>query len=180
MKNDKLYRMITGALLAALCCVATIAVQIPSPMNGYVNLGDSIVLLSGWLLGPALGGVAAGMGSMLADVFTGYVHYAPGTFLVKLLVAVTAYYVYRVIHKAAKRHGLAARIISGIAAESVMVAGYFGYASLLLGKGWAAAASIPGNLLQGLVGIVASVVLVEVFEKSKVLPGFLTQESVGR
>ena len=26
-------------------------VQIPSPMNGYVNLGDCFVLLSGWLLG---------------------------------------------------------------------------------------------------------------------------------
>ena len=28
-----------------------------------------------------------------------------------------------------------------------MVLGYFGYASLLLGKGWGAAASIPGGLV---------------------------------
>ncbi len=35
-----------------------------------------------------------------------------------------------------------------------MVAGYFGYAALLLGKGIGAAASVPGNLVQGAVGLV--------------------------
>lgn len=173
MKNDKLYKIITGALFAALCCVATIVIQIPSPMNGYVNLGDSVVLLSGWILGPTFGGLAAGIGSMLADVITGYVHYAPGTFIIKALVAMVGYLLYWATRKVVKNHTAIARVISGIVAESVMVVGYFFYASLLLGKGWAAAASIPGNLIQGLVGVVVSVVLMEVLVKSKALPKFL-------
>ena len=41
----------------------------------------------------------------------------------------------------------------------VMVLGYFGYASLLLGKGLAAASSIPNNLVQAAVGIILSVLL---------------------
>ncbi len=46
-------------------------------------------------------------------------------------------------------------LVGGVVSEVIMVAGYFGYASLLLGKGIGAAASIPGNLVQGAVGLVA-------------------------
>ena len=52
MSDKKIRTMVLAAVLAALACVATMVVQIPSPMNGYVNLGDCFVLLSGWLLGP--------------------------------------------------------------------------------------------------------------------------------
>ena len=48
-----------------------------------------------------------------------------------------------------------------------MVAGYFGYASLLLGKGLAAAASIPGNLVQGAAGLAAGLMLMAVMVRSQ-------------
>ena len=51
-----------------------------------------------------------------------------------------------------------------------MVVLYFVYASLLLGKGWAPAASIPGNLMQGLVGIIVGAALYVLISKSKALP----------
>mgnify|MGYP002565466613 CR=1 FL=1 len=79
MNDKKIRKLVLAALLAALVCVATMVVQIPSPMQGYVNLGDCFVLLSGWLLGPWYGFAAGGIGSMLADIFLGYGHYAPGT-----------------------------------------------------------------------------------------------------
>ena len=56
----------------------------------------------------------------------------------------------------------------GVVSEIIMVLGYFGYASLLLGKGLAAAASIPGNIFQGAVGLVVGVLLVTVLERAKV------------
>lgn len=59
MSDKKIRTMVMAAVLAALACVATMVVQIPSPMNGYVNLGDCFVLLSGWLLGPWWGGAPA-------------------------------------------------------------------------------------------------------------------------
>ena len=138
-------------------------VQIPSPMQGYVNLGDCFVLLSGWLLGPWYGFAAGGIGSMLADLFLGYGHYAPGTFVIKGLVALIAALVY-------EKMGCTqvSRIVGGIVSEIVMVLGYFSYASLLLGKGLAAAASIPGNIFQGTVGLVVGVLLVAVLERAKV------------
>ena len=90
MSHVKIRKLVLAALFAALCTVMTLVIQIPSPMQGYVNLGDCAVLLSAWVLGPVYGGVAAGTGSMLADLFSGYAHYAPGTFLIKLCMAFSA------------------------------------------------------------------------------------------
>ena len=44
MNEKKIRKLVLAALLAALVCVATMVVQIPSPMQGYVNLGDC----AGW------------------------------------------------------------------------------------------------------------------------------------
>ena len=52
MRDANIKKLVLAALMAALTYVATSIVQIPSPMQGYVNLGDCIVLLSGWILGP--------------------------------------------------------------------------------------------------------------------------------
>ena len=48
-----------------------------------------------------------------------------------------------------------------------MVLGYFAYASLWLGKGLAAAASIPGNIVQGVFGLVAATVVYNVLSRSR-------------
>ena len=53
-------------------------------------------------------------------------------------------------------------LVSGIVGETIMVLGYFFYASLILGKGLAAAASIPGNIVQGIAGIIVGAVLLPV------------------
>ena len=77
MRDANIKKLVLAALMAALTYVATSIVQIPSPMQGYVNLGDCIVLLSGWILGPWWGAAAGGIGSMLVDLLGGYGHYAP-------------------------------------------------------------------------------------------------------
>ncbi len=83
-------RTVISALFAALVCVTTMLIKVPSPFKGYINLGDGAILLSAWILPPAYGALAAGIGSMLADIFSGYAIYAPATFAIKALVAITA------------------------------------------------------------------------------------------
>ena len=56
MDRRKLLRLVNAAVMMALSCVLTLAVQIPTPSKGYLNLGDCAVLLGGWLLGPVYGG----------------------------------------------------------------------------------------------------------------------------
>ena len=156
MTDMKLRKLVLAALFAALCTVMTMVIQVPSPMQGYVNLGDCAVLLSAWVLGPWYGGAAAGLGSMLADLLS-YPHYAPGTLVIKGLMALVGALVFKALGKKS-----AAALVSGVVSEVIMVVGYFGYAGLLLGKGIGAAASIPGNLVQGAVGLVAGFLLLQV------------------
>lgn len=154
MSDKRIHRLVNAALLAALTCAGTMVIQIPSPTNGFVNAGDSFVLLSGWLLGPWLGGAAAGIGSMLADLLLGYAHYAPGTLVIKGLDAMAAGLLFGALHR---RFG--GQVLSAVSGELVMTAGYFGYTALLLGRGIGAAASVPGNLVQGAVAAVLAILL---------------------
>lgn len=167
-QNKRLYKMVLTALFTAMVTVATMIIQIPSPMQGYVNLGDCIILLAAWLLGPAAGLFAGGVGSMLTDLLSGYAHYAPGTLVIKGLMAVAAALLFTALKakKEDRKSSIIAKLVSGVAAEAIMVAGYFGYACLLLGKGLAAATSIPGNLFQGLVGIAAAMLLHPLLKKA--------------
>ena len=164
MKSTSVRKLVLSALMAALVCVATMVVEIPSPTNGYVNLGDCFVLLAAWLLGPWYGAAAAGIGSMLTDLFMGYAYYAPGTLVIKGLMAVAAALLYRPLQKAAPK---AAMLLSGVVAEVIMVGGYFIYAAAFLGYGAVgAAAGVPGNLVQGAVGLVCAVVLMAALKRT--------------
>lgn len=169
MKKEKfsVRTLVITALFTALTCIATMVIQIRMTVTeGYVNIGDCFVLLGAWVLGPYFGAFAGGVGSALADLLSGYMHYVPGTFVIKALMAIVAAVLYRQI---GKKHNRLGQLASGIAAELWMVLGYFLYAWLLLGKGSAAATSIPGNLLQGAIGIVAAVALIAALRESKAL-----------
>ena len=174
MRASRWSRLVYTALFTALTTVATLVIQVPSPMSGYVNLGDAMVLLSAWILGPVYGTAAAGIGSMLADLLSGYAYYAPGTLVIKCLMAFVAAQVFLVLKDKVKCKHFA-KVVSGLLAEIIMVVGYFGYAGLILGNGLSAALSIPGNLVQGGFGIVVSTVvylaLSQVIKMPKLLKG---------
>lgn len=167
--KEKIKTLVTAALLCALCFVGTMFIQIPTGTNGYIHVGDAFVLLCGYMLGPVWGALAAGVGSALTDMTTGYMLWAPGTFAIKALMALIAYFVFRLVYKASKRHALPAFIAASVVSELFMVAGYFVYAALILGNGISAATSIPANLIQGASGVVISTLIVEIFASNKTL-----------
>ena len=50
--NSNLKKIIMTALFAALACVATMSIRIPTPgTGGYIHPGDAIVILAGIILG---------------------------------------------------------------------------------------------------------------------------------
>lgn len=170
MNFKKIKNLVTAALFASIICAATFVVKIPSPAtNGYFNLGDCFVILAGFLLGPVYGALAAGVGSALADIIAGYVQYAPATFVIKAVMALSVCLIIRLFKN---KNNLLAKILSGITAEAIMVLGYFAYEAAILGYGLSAAGSIISNILQGLVGIVASTVIISAIGKSKTLTDF--------
>lgn len=158
-------KIVMAAMLAALTCVATMIIKIPSPLKGYLNLGDCIVLLAGWSLSPIYGFLAAGIGSALADLFSGYVMYAPATFVIKGVMALIAYFGFELLHK--KIGNLPSQIISGTIAEIWMVIGYFVFEGFLYGFA-PSAVNIPANGVQGVAGLILGCVLIKIFEKNKI------------
>lgn len=84
-KNNKI--IMTGVMMAVIA-IATMIIAIPVPFtNGYIHLGDSMIFMSVLILGWRYGVVAAGVGSALADLFLGYVHWAPWTLVIKGVMA---------------------------------------------------------------------------------------------
>ena len=163
--NTKTKKIVMAALMAALACVATMIIKIPSPLKGYLNLGDCIVLVAGWILSPAYGFLAAGLGSALADLFSGYVTYAPATFIIKGVMALIAFYGFKLLSN--KLGNLPSRIISGVAAEIMMISGYFVFEGFLYGF-VPSLVNIPANGVQGIAGLIIGVILIKIFEKSKI------------
>ena len=143
-RNETIRMLVLSAMFAALCCVTTMLVQFPT-VAGYTNIGEGMCLLAGLVLGPWYGFFAAGIGSGLADLLAGY-------------ALVAALLLQPMLKKGEKIPFWRLALIE-LPSEVIMVAGYFGYKALILGKGLAAAASIPNNLVQAAVGIVLSVVL---------------------
>lgn len=165
-------KIIFAALMAALTFIGSMIIKVPTPTNGYIHPGDGFVLLSGLLLGPIYGSLAAGIGSALSDLIGGYFIYVPATFIIKAATAFVASLVFsavcKLLVKQQKSNNLPALIAAGILGESIMVLGYFIFEIFMLsivnqislhaGIISAIAGIIP-NIIQGIFGIIISTVL---------------------
>ena len=155
--NNNLKKLILAALFAALSCVATMSIRIPTPgTGGYIHPGDAIVILSGVILGPVWGFLAGGIGSALSDLIGGYFIYVPITFIIKGLVALAAGLLYQKVGQNQKSRYIAV-ILGGVADIILVAGGYFVCEFFIYGAG--AAASIPANIIQGVGGLVISCIL---------------------
>ena len=155
--NNNLKKLILAALFAALSCVATMSIRIPTPgTGGYIHPGDAIVILSGVILGPVWGFFAGGIGSALSDLIGGYFVYVPITFVIKGLVALAAGLLYQKVGKTQKSR-YAAVVLGGVADIILVAGGCFVCEYFIYGAG--AAASIPANIIQGIGGLVISCIL---------------------
>ena len=167
MKNIK--KLVFAGLFAALTCVATLVISITLPGGGYFNLGDCVVIVSGVVLGPLFGFFSAGIGACLADVILGYVVYAPITFIIKGVMALVVALFFK------KTKKLIFIALSALCAEVIMVLGYFLYELALYFNIYTAASGVPGNLLQGVVGFVSSMVLIALITKNKAIKKFFIE-----
>ena len=167
MKTTK--TIVFTSLFAALICVATMIIKIPTSLNGYVNLGDGILLLSAWILPLPYGILAAGFGSALADFFAGYAVYIPATFVIKGLMSVVAYLCVKAFAK--RINGTASRIFAAVLAELCMIGGYFLFEGAIYGF-LPSLANIPANALQAVAGVIVGVGLYAFLDKQNVIKHF--------
>ncbi len=148
----------TIGVMAALAAVATMVIQVPTPATqGYINLGDTIVMLSGILFGPVVGSLSGGIGSALADLLSGYGHWAPFTLVIKGVEGLLA--------GIAKGKGKVISLLILAVAGAEMVAGYFVVEWYLYGLG-GALQEVPGNTFQAVSGIIFSYLLAPVIRRA--------------
>ncbi|MBQ3550427.1 MAG: ECF transporter S component [Clostridia bacterium] len=165
MKKNKLFKLCCAAVFAAVICIFTFAFPVPLPNKGYFNFGDCFIIVAALCLGPLWGGVAAGVGAGLADLILGYTFYAPATFIIKWLMAVCCYFVFKAFLKINKRLDILGIALGAITAEIVMILGYFVFEIPLYGLG-VAVADILGNAIQGVIGAVSGSALFGVLYKT--------------
>ncbi len=156
MQKKKTLDITRTAVFAALIFVATQFVKIPM-LLGYANMGDCFVILAGWTLG-SYGCVASIIGSVLADILSGYVIYVPASVLIKALMPLVSYKGFQFAKRFAKKKKYLVLIISAVITEVIMVIGYFLYETMLYGIE-AASISLVGNMLQGLLAVIVSNIL---------------------
>ena len=93
--NKNILQLTYSGLMAAMAFVSTSILAFPIAFtNGYIHLGDGIVLSCGVVLGKRNGALAAGIGSALADIYLGYAAWALPTFIIKALMAYIVGYVF--------------------------------------------------------------------------------------
>lgn len=147
------FRIASIAILAAVTTVLTRVVQIPTPARGYINLGDVVIVFTAITLGPFSAMFAGGIGTALADLLSPFAVWAPISLVVHGLQGLLV----GLIARARPGH-VGLNILAGVVGIAIMVAGYLAGGSLIAGFG-ASLADVPGNLLQGGVGVLLGILV---------------------
>ena len=161
--NNKTKKTVIAALMAALICVSTMIIKIPTPLHGYMNLGDCFVLCAAAVISPLYAFLAAAIGSALADLLSGYVIYAPATFIIKGAMALLFIFISSIFGK--KLGSLISYVVAAILSEILMVLGYLLFEGVLYGFG-AAIVNVPANCIQGAAGVVLGILVIKIFERT--------------
>ena len=161
MKNVSVKKMTMAGVMAALVFVMTYVPKVPVPITGgYVHLGDGAIFLAALLLGP-LGIPAAAIGSGLSDILGGYMVYAIPTILIKGVVALVAW-------KLWKEGSWLRAALAFVLAEIAMVAGYFAFEAVMFGTA-AAWGAVGPNCIQGIAGVALGLVCHALYPRLKQL-----------
>ncbi len=161
MKNLSVKKLTLAGVMAALVFVLTYLPKVPVPVTGgYVHLGDGAIFLATLLLGP-LGIPAAAIGSGLSDVLGGYMVYVLPTVVIKGLVALIAWKIW-------KEGSWLRAVIAFVPAEAMMVLGYFAFEAVMYGTA-AAWAAVGPNCIQGIAGVVLGLVCHALYPRMKQL-----------
>ncbi len=165
--NNRLHKLVTAGILAALILLLTMVVAIPIPhmAGAYVNLGDAGVYLAAGILGTPWGMLAAAVGSALADIMLGSALYAAPTFIIKGLMALIA----ALLIKRWKSKHFVALLIAGL----IMPIGYLAFETVLYGFS-VAALGLPANSIQYAAGVALGLPMMRIAERFLKAP-----ESIG-
>lgn len=156
--------MVLYGLFVALTFVATSFINIRLPLmgnGGLVHLGNVPLFLAAILCGKKAGAVAGAFGMGLFDVLSGWLAWAPFTFVIVGLMG----YVTGILSEKLPLKPIFANGIAIFAALCIKVVGYY-FAEVILYQNWfLPLGSIPGNVMQVTVAAIIVLPLAEVLKR---------------
>jgi uncharacterized repeat protein (TIGR04002 family) len=150
MKNKHLRNIVISAVFAAIILVATGYLPrfpILGGAGGYVHVGDTFIYLAASILPLPYAMLAGAVGGSLADALSGYMLWAPATFIIKALMALP-------FSSKGAKFITARNAAASIGAGLICTAGYYIYEAIFISSFTVALASAPFNLIQGLISTV--------------------------
>ena len=147
-------------LMSAVVLLATYFIKIPTP-NGYAHLGDAVIMAVAVSYSRRAGMIAGELGTGLADVFGGYFVWAPFS----LVIHGAQGYIVGVI--ASRQSKLWLKLFAMTVGSVLMIALYqivtlemYGIAGFV--------AALPGNIVQGIVGIIGGMLLTPAIQRATI------------
>ena len=156
--SQKTMDLIITAMLVALVFVSTFFLNIKLPIaanGGLVHLGTAMLFIASILFGPKKAALAGAIGMGLFDIVGGWTLWAPITIVARGLQG----YIVGKIAWSKGRNGtsIAFNVIATIVSIPFMIAVYYIGEGILYGNWIAPLASIPGDLVQNILGIIVAV-----------------------
>jgi uncharacterized membrane protein len=153
------FRIASLAIFTALTAVFTYMVRVPiARTGGYLNLGDVIIYFTAFTFGPVSALIAGGLGTAITDLISGYSQWAPISLLAHGLQGLAAGLIASIRWKGREATFNPFWLVAAAVGTVVMAGGYLAAQILMLGLG-AALFELPWNLLQNLVGVIGAVAL---------------------
>lgn len=132
-------------MFTAVVVIGTMAVSIPIPAtNGFINLGDGVILTVAYLFGGWYACAAGAVGSALADILLGYMHWAPFTLIIKGLMGFAAVKLFNIQKSPFHFRNL----FTIFCVEFIMVFGYYMCGALMYQSFAVSLESVPSNIIQ--------------------------------
>jgi len=160
------FSLILTSMLIALVFVATLLLNIKLPITangGLVHLGTAMLFIVSILFGPKKGAIAGAFGMGLFDLFAGWTLWAPFTFLTRGLQG----YIVGKIAWSGGRNGnsFGFNLLGTIISAPFMIAGYYVCEAILFRSWIIPLASIPGDIVQIVMGIAVAIPACVVLKK---------------
>lgn len=160
------FDLIITSMLIALVFVATVLLNIKLPITangGLVHLGTAVLFISSILFGPKKGAIAGAVGMGLFDLMGPWILWAPITLLAR---GFQGYIVGKIAwSKGRNGSSLALNLIATIVSIPFMLGVYY-LGEAIIFKSWIVpAASIPGNIVQNVVGLCIAIPVCVVLKK---------------
>lgn len=162
--------LVFTALLIALVFIATkfINFQLPFSLHGgLIHLGNTILFAAAIVFGPKKGAISGAFGMGLFDLVSGWVVWAPFTFVIRGLMG----WMIGTIANRKGRNGDSFKwnIIAILLGSIWMISGYYISEVIIYGNWFTPLTAVPGDITQVIIGIILGIPLITALKKTKIV-----------